>query len=98
MRGSAIPVEHTEGMIVVSAQSPKRSDKNIHLVLDSGSAGLMFFAGVCDRAGFEFHKSQVSQLVSTDAGNRGVLTGQLGKILIGNKALFDLPVVILGTE
>jgi len=98
MRGSAIPVEHTEGMIVVSAQSPKRSDKNIHLVLDSGSAGLMFFAGVCDRAGFEFHKSDVAQLVSTDAGMNGVTSGLLSKIIIGNRTLFDLPVVLLGTE
>jgi predicted aspartyl protease len=98
MRGVAIPVEHNEGMIVVTAQSPRHSDKNVHLVLDSGSAGLMFFAGVCDRAGFEFRKSERSQLLSTDAGDRGVTSGMLGRIMIGNKTLFDLPVVVLGNE
>jgi predicted aspartyl protease len=98
MHNSAISVEHNEGMIVVPAQSPRHSDQNIRLVLDSGSAGLIFYAGVCDRAGLEFRKNERSQLVSTDAGNQRVTSGLLGRIMIGNKILLDLPAVVLGTE
>ena len=98
MHGTAISVEHNEGMIVVTAQSPRRSDRNVHLVLDSGSAGLMFFAGVCDRAGFQFRQSDAARWVSTDTGNRGVTSGLLGKIMIGNNTLFDLPAVVLENE
>jgi predicted aspartyl protease len=99
MRGVSIPIEQKEGMMVITAQSPQHSDKSLRLVLDSGTAGLMLFGGVCEKNGFELRKNENLVInVSTNTGNHNTRAGILGRILIGNRTMSDLPALILPAQ